>query len=245
MNLIEALKMRKNRHLIQNYGREILRSWASNLIKKDKDATVRILDIGCSDGQDLINISGELRKRYSSLDLYGLDFSPASFSAAVANDFKISVLDIERDAWPDWGAFDLIVINQVLEHTKEIFKIIRQTNVRLVDGGLLFIGVPNLAAWHNRLLLLFGRQPACIRIFSGHIRGFTKKEFIDFMEKYGGFKCLKFSGANVYPFPPVISRLLSRFFPTLATTNFFAFKKIGSENIAMAERAGFETKYQF
>lgn len=243
MSLIQTLKKYKAKSHDLNYGRDILRAWANEFIKKNQSHPIRILDIGCGWGGDLVNIQTALTNKGIITEIYGVDMSHEYVEAAKAKGIYTSVLEIEHEKPPFTEKFDLIIINQVLEHTKEIFWIIKQANEHLKDNGLLFVGVPNLAALHNRLLLLFGQQPACIRIFSAHFRGFTKKEFIKFMENYGGFKALRFAGSNFYPFPRSISKLLSKLLPTLATTIFFAFRKIGPDQFVKAKEAKFETKY--
>lgn len=63
-------------------------------------------------------------------------------------------LNIERDPLPFADeSVDIFMANQVLEHCKEIFWIFSEVSRCLKPGGCFIIGVPNLAALHNRLLL--------------------------------------------------------------------------------------------
>jgi ubiquinone/menaquinone biosynthesis C-methylase UbiE len=135
------------------------------------------------------------------------------------NNIEHVSMNMESDKlpFPD-GSIDLVLTNQFLEHTKEIFWIMHEVSRVLKPGGHLIVGVPNLASLHNRLLLLFGRQPTCIQNASAHVRGYTKSDFKKFLSKPfpGGFNFIAFKGSNFYPFPPVIAKPLARIFPNLA-----------------------------
>jgi predicted SAM-dependent methyltransferase len=72
----------------------------------------------------------------------------------------VEILNIERDSLPfEPNSIDLIIANQVLEHTKEVFWIFDQVFRALKVGGHFLVGVPNVASLHNRLLLLAGVHP--------------------------------------------------------------------------------------
>ena len=141
--------------------------------------------------------------------------------------------NIEHDRLPfENNQCDLIIANQVLEHTKEIFWIFNEISRVLPVGGHLIIGVPNLASLHNRLLLLLGKQPSPIKTASAHIRGFTKGDILHFLESCfpGGYRMTAFGGSNFYPFPPVIAKPLAHLMPTMAWGIFLLFEKKRSYN---------------
>ncbi len=99
-------------------------------------------------------------------------------------------------------------------------------------GGYLMISIPNLASLHNRILLMFGCQPTSIKTNSAHVRGFTKKDLLDFINTIfpHGMELIDFKGSNFYPFPPFLANPLSSLFPNLSWGNVFLFKKIHSYN---------------
>ncbi|QQG52622.1 MAG: class I SAM-dependent methyltransferase [Candidatus Falkowbacteria bacterium] len=216
--------MRRATNPILNYGREII----GNFIKKyaPPSGRINILDIGCGDGTDLLN-SKKFINDNATMEMYGLEIDEKNAAIAQANGIKTAVANIESDDFPfPDNFFDIIVMNQVLEHTKEIFFIASEINRILKTDGLLIIGIPNLASFHNRILLLFGRQPTSIRTLGPHVRGFTKNDLVKFFNQ-NKFSLLKFAGANFYPFPKAIAILLSKLFPEAAVSNFFLFKKTG------------------
>lgn len=47
--------------------------------------------------------------------------------------------------------------------------------------GILIVGAPNLAALHNRVLLLFGGQPTVLKLGLAHVRGLTWAGFRNFL----------------------------------------------------------------
>ncbi len=122
--------------------------------------------------------------------------------------------------------FDVVVIDQVMEHIKNIDNLIVEIDRILKPGGCLIISVPNLAAWHNRFLLLIGKQPLCINVFSDHCRGFCKCALKEFIYKNTDIDNLVyFRGAGFYPFWGILSNFLSYIFPNLSVYIIFVFKK--------------------
>ena len=121
----------------------------------------------------------------------------------------------------------MIIANQVLEHTKEVFWIFHEISRVLTVRGHLIIGVPNLASLHNRVLLALGRQPTVIQTNSAHVRGFTKPDFLKFLSSCfpEGLICRERRGANFYPFPPLVAKPLARLFPKMAWGMFLLLMK--------------------
>jgi len=141
---------------------------------------------------------------------------------------KIAVyqLDIEKERFPLANeSVDIIIANQILEHVKEIYWIFHEITRLLRLGGSLIIGVPNLAAFHNRILLFMGRQPT-----PAHIRGYTHHGFLKFLNSCweGGYVEKDFKGSNFYPFPPLIAKPLASIWPNFAWGIFMLFTKVQS-----------------
>jgi SAM-dependent methyltransferase len=138
-------------------------------------------------------------------------------------------LDLERDRLPfETEGVDLILANQVLEHTKEIFWIFHEVARSLRIGGHFIFGVPNVCSFHNRVLMLAGRHPTQHKLYSAHVRPFSKADTLRFLEVCapGTFELCAFAGSQFYPAPAGISRLLARAFPTAAFSIFFMIRKV-------------------
>ncbi len=141
---------------------------------------------------------------------------------------RIVVANIERDRFPlADGEADLIIANQILEHTKEVFWIFHEVSRSLKIGGHFLFGVPNVCSLHNRFLLALGRQPTQHKLASAHVRPFSKNDTLAFLNACfpGGYELEQFRGAQFYPFPLRMARLLANALPTLAFTIFFMIRK--------------------
>ena len=243
-SILKYIKNVSDRNL--NYGRDIITDFSQILKNNPKN----VLDIGCGMGFDLLNI----KKIFPDIDLYGIDNDfgeKIEFLSENENGIKVLNCDIE-EKYLDFTdeKFDIVISNQTIEHCKNIHHIISECTRVLKINGTLIIGVPNLASLHNRIALLFGMQPASIKVDSGHVRGFTPKELKKFIHKVsdGNLQLIKFAGSNFYPFPKKVSKIFSNVMPKLSVSIFFAFKKTGKYNgeyINFLKSNPYETKYKF
>lgn len=202
-----------------NYGREIIERFLECSTPFEN-----IVDLGAGGGADLLLA----RKFAPKARLLALENSSPNIERLAALGVEALPHNLERGRFPyDDACLDIVMANQVLEHTKEIFWILHEISRTLRVGGRLIIGVPNLAALHNRVLLAFGQQPSPIKSLSAHVRGFTRADLIHFLEGCfpGGYKLVDFRGANFYPFPPRLARPLARIFPNFAWGIFFLLEK--------------------
>jgi SAM-dependent methyltransferase len=104
----------------------------------------RILDVGCGDARFLMT----LRRRYPSAMLVGLDWW---FGPGVADDMKaaniktlcgtIETVDLGENY------YDLIVMNQLIEHVWDVRLVVNRCRRALKLGGLLAIETPNPEGW--------------------------------------------------------------------------------------------------
>jgi SAM-dependent methyltransferase len=198
-----------------NRGREVIEKFICELSYE------KVLDLGAGEGADL---KIALRKNPQA-KAYAIENYPPFLEKLRNKKIESFNLNLENSVLPFQDEeIDLIIINQVLEHTKEIFWIFHEMSRTLRKNGHIIIGVPNLASLHNRILLLFGEQPSCIFLDSAHLRGFTKGD----LERFAGIGNLKLkrvTGSNFYPFPPLIANFLSKIFPSLSVGIFLIFQK--------------------
>ena len=203
-----------------NYGRHLIQRFLSRIVPYET-----VLDIGAGRGADL-----ECARAVNpKATLLGLESFSPSVKELQQKNIQVFSTNIERDRFPfAAGSLDVVMGNQILEHTKEVFWILDQISTVLKDRGHLILGVPNLAALHNRLLLAFGRQPSPLKNSSAHVRGFTKGDMAQLLNSPfpGGYQLVDFGGSNFYPFPPFLAQPLARLFPTMAWGIFFLFQKV-------------------
>lgn len=190
----------------------------------------KLLDVGCWTAEATLRYCTSLG--ISSENCFGIDIFDHVVSEA-AKHIKAHKVDLERDKFPfEDETFDIVICNQVFEHLKQIYLPMSEIHRVLKTKGILIFSVPNLASFHNRLLLLLGRQPTAIRIMGPHVRGFSHKDTIKFLEFNDLFKVKKVIGVGFYPFPIMIGRLLGRLFPNLShTTIILAIKNSKGEKL--------------
>ena len=202
-----------------NYGRETIEKFLEHSMPFNT-----VVDIGAGGGADL-----SIAKRVNpKSQLSGIDCLNKNLEELSKKGITPYKLNIETDILPFADeSIDVFIANQILEHTKELFWIFHEISRSLAVGGKVVIGVPNLAALHNRLLLLLGKQPSPVQVFSAHIRGFTKHGFIKFIEECfpGGYQVRMFGGGNFYPFPPLLAKPLASMFPNSAWSIFLLLEK--------------------
>jgi ubiquinone/menaquinone biosynthesis C-methylase UbiE len=223
----------------ESYGRHILEN-----ILGDKQI-LSCLDIGCGGGSDLSIIS----KFHPQAELFGIDFGDWNSEKLRKLNIKPFSVNVEKDKLPfDNNSIDFVIANQFLEHTKEVFWINHEIFRCLKIGGFLFLGVPNILSFHNRILMNFGYHPTQHKLTSAHVRPFSKKDVFSFYKEIGSPFCrIKgFWGAQFYPFPKPIARILSWAFPNLSFSIFFLLQKTAEYNAAFIEwpkKAQLETNY--
>lgn len=114
-----------------------------------RHAPQAILDIGCYDGELLV----ELERRFSTAALHGFDAS-AQMARHFPDRAPFRFWSPRLDAVP--GPFDLICISHTLMYVQDLPALAREINRLLAPEGLLFLQMPDIAA--NPLSLLMGDQ---------------------------------------------------------------------------------------
>jgi SAM-dependent methyltransferase len=204
-----------------------------------------VVDLGAGSGRDLEIVRRFHPKAKRIAVEAGREYADSLSEKAD----EVCVVNIEHDPLPlvD-GSADLIIANQVLEHTKEIFWIFHEVSRSLKIGGHFLFGVPNICSLHNRFLLFVGTQPTQHKLCSAHVRPFSKGDTLAFLDACfpGGYQLVEFRGAQFYPFPRSLARLLANVLPTFAFTIFFMIRKTKEYNAEFATypaRAQLETNF--
>lgn len=102
--------------------------------------TGRLLDVGCADAPyfDL------LRERHPGLDCVGLEFKEEIAALGRSRGRKI-VTGTLAD-FPDPGPFDLVIMNNLIEHVLDPIDEMRRAGALLRAGGHILLETPNLAS---------------------------------------------------------------------------------------------------
>lgn len=154
---------------------------ARRLVKNIK-ANSRILEIGYG--------NGELLKALSSLgfkDLYGCDFSSKNYDLLSSLGIQIEIANVESSI-PFEENFDLIILNNVIEHFLDPISVLTNCYSRLNHGGKIIILTPNADAFE---LDIFGKYWAGFHA-PRHTYIFNQKN-LDILAAQLGFRELRFS----------------------------------------------------
>ncbi len=163
------------------------RSLILNLFKKyNIDKNAKILDIGCSGGALL----KDLRQEGFS-EFYGADISAEAVALAksrgVNNVFQADAIKIPGEN----ETYDVLVASDVIEHIADDNAALQEWKRLLKKGGKLFIFAPAFK------FLWSGHDEA-----NHHFRRYTKKEFVQLLEK-SGLTVQKISYWNFILFFPI------------------------------------------
>jgi SAM-dependent methyltransferase len=203
----------------ETYGRHVVEEF----LRKIGNVEVAV-EIGAGPGHDLETVG----RLFPSCQRIAIEGSREFINSRLPKNAEIiEIANIERDPIPvACNSVDVVIANQVLEHTKEVFWIFDQVFRALKVGGHFIVGVPNIASLHNRLLLLAGMHPTQHKLYSAHVRPFSKRDTIKFLSLcFPGCSVVAFKGAQFYPFPRFLARPLAAIFPNMAFSIFFLIRK--------------------
>jgi len=154
---------------------------------------LKVLDVGGKDGS-------RCREHYPDAEVTVLDL--------------IHGWDVMRDGLPE-GDWDIIFANHSIEHFSDPDHFLLECKKVMKSHTVLEIGTPNLAAWYNRILFLFGYVPNHVELsnkynvgkpfnwsevpLGGHIYVYTVHALRELLEHYG-FKIISVLGErSTYP----------------------------------------------
>jgi SAM-dependent methyltransferase len=225
MKIEESTRKLLNPYDGRNYGRHHLK----NFLGKNASRIVDVLDIGAGNGEDLAIVKSII----ADSRIKACEWDKENCKKLESLGAEVFQCDLERDRLPYGDSkFDLIIADQIFEHIKDVFWLTHELSRTLKVGGHLYIAVPNLASFHNRILLLFGHQPTCNYSVGPHVRGFTVGDLKKFFGSGSAnvWKLVSVKGANFYPFPKPFSTLLAKAFPKAAVGSVLIFEKVRSYN---------------
>ncbi|KAA9149720.1 class I SAM-dependent methyltransferase [Amycolatopsis acidicola] len=169
----------------------------------------RILDVGCGDGAATALIA----RRAPGHDVVGLDWSTRALGQAREHGFGLVNGSAEPPGLPFGDAtFDVVVMSELIEHLVDTDAALDEARRVLRPGGTLLVSTPNLAAWHNRVLLVFGVQPVFSEVslrevhgrpgsqVVGHLRLFTRRALVSLL-RARGFRRITVAGACYHDVP--------------------------------------------
>lgn len=148
------------------------------LIGENKPA--KIIDIGCGDGRLLDILSSHVSGVWS---YSGIEIDPRAVEGAKSKGYDVVYGNFETNAVP-WmpGTFDLALMHQVIEHTREPREVLRRTSRILKPGGYLSIETPDVDSWD---FSLFSKRYWGGYHLPRHFYMFKKKSIARLLEEEG------------------------------------------------------------
>ncbi|MHC4544009.1 MAG: class I SAM-dependent methyltransferase [Planctomycetota bacterium] len=125
------------RKLEKMYRYHLLSYETSKVIKAAKRKMGKLLDVGCGSG-DRLDIFRRL-----GFDTYGVEISASAEYARERFGLNVKQGDLFEASYPD-SFFDIITLNNVLEHTHNPQKITGELYRILKEDGIVAIQVPNI-----------------------------------------------------------------------------------------------------
>ncbi len=102
--------------------------------------TIKILDIGCSEGMMLLYAA----HNGSKTEFHGIDILEERKQKALARGYRSVLLEDIRECrfdFPD-GFFDVVICSHILEHLEDPGRLLDKLRPIVRDTGLLLVGVP-------------------------------------------------------------------------------------------------------
>jgi SAM-dependent methyltransferase len=149
------------------------------------DSARRILDIGCGEGA----FAASLKREREGVSVTGVEIDPGAAQTARAHLDRVLTGDA-ASALPqlEAEAFDVIVLNDVLEHVPDPESLLRALRPLVAEGGCLVASIPNVREFFTvKDLVLHGRweyQDEGI-LDRTHVRFFTRSSLPGLFERAG------------------------------------------------------------
>lgn len=165
----------------------------------DTNARSSVLELGCGSGG-----TGQATLAEGKAGRYvGIELSASAASVAREHLAEVLVGDVATvDLSGLRGAFDALIISEVLEHLTDPWTVLRRLRECLKPGGRVYASSPNVAHWKVIRELLAGRFNYEERgvMDRTHLRWFTPKTYRKLFEDTG------FQVLEVRPVTPMKSR---------------------------------------
>lgn len=217
MSIIQSIFTYLTRQADIEHRRAIL-----SLLEQDENA--RLLDLGCGDGEFTLKVA----ERIGTKQIYGVDIVEKRIAEAKARGIEIYRCDLNDTLPIESENFDVVLGNQIIEHLANTDVFVREIHRVLRTGGYAVITTPNLAAIHNILFLLLGKQPPTASVSDeflvgtwypgeksldpvekqpSHQRIFTLAALKELLE-YHGFQIERSIGSEYFPLSTPLAKVM-------------------------------------
>jgi 2-polyprenyl-3-methyl-5-hydroxy-6-metoxy-1,4-benzoquinol methylase len=138
----------------------------------------KVLEVGCADGFFSEKIA-------AFHEVWGVEVNSEDARKAGRFCKKVYIADIEEVEIDE--KFNIVLLADVLEHTRNPKRVLRKVAGWLAKGGIVIVSLPNVAHFSVRLSLLMGTFAYTTKgiLDSTHLRFFTQKIAEDLFNQIG------------------------------------------------------------
>ncbi len=168
-------ELTKNTNYFSGYRKEMLEFIPENCKK--------VIEIGCGEGK-----FANLVKQSKNCEAWGIDTHEKSVEAASKILDRALLGDFEQnEKHLPVGAFDVVILNDVLEHMVSPFDFLDQIKKYMIPNGVLVISIPNVRFFRTYFKLVFKgdweyESHGVLDIT--HLRFFTGKSMKNTLERH-------------------------------------------------------------
>lgn len=115
---------------------------------------MKILEVGCAEGDFLSKIKNEYK-----VECVGLELNESACKNAQSKGLEVNLESIQAFSVKHVEEFDVVCSFQVLEHISDVYSFIEAMIKTLKKGGKLVIGVPNDDSFYGKLESVLNMPP--------------------------------------------------------------------------------------
>ncbi len=160
----------------------------------------KILDVGCGEG-----IFGSVIKTERDAEVWGIEICEKAVLNATKRLDKVIISDFENNKTQQLlkGYFDCIVFNDVLEHFKNPWDVLKNASRYLCYNGIIVASIPNVRYFENLKNIVFHKKWEYTEagiMDKTHLRFFTVKSIEDIFQACG-YTIVRLEGIHSKRFP--------------------------------------------
>jgi 2-polyprenyl-3-methyl-5-hydroxy-6-metoxy-1,4-benzoquinol methylase len=168
---------------------------------------IKLVDLGCGDGRALEKMINILKSNDLKIEkVFAVDINPSVKGSELVEIIR-SDLNYPKLSISD-SSIHIVFSLETIEHLINPYAFVKEVHRILLGNGILLLTTPNILAWYNRILFLFGSLPIHYEVTEeksygrlvarngptvGHIKVFSPKALNELL-KDNGFCVEKMEG---------------------------------------------------